>query len=368
MIEFNHIDISNIRLKERKMKKGLAFKRSVTVTLILSFVLAFGIIVGVNQEAAAKTSILAIEVTYALGDGPAAADVQLPPKTSWDLGSTTLAAAPTCTNSNYTFVKWADVEGDLYAPGETYEMEGTPSALTFTAVWEVAVTYNINLDDEDEDIAQPTPDTAYCKREYKIDKDKYTLKAEYYTFLGWSTTADAKTADYKPGESIKAEAVTAPITLYAVWQPKFYRVVYRANTDSETNDSAVSVPVDTTKYMDGNLTVTVMGNGSLASTNANYKTMTDATPARSGYTFAGWATSATATTAAYQPGATFTIDKDIELFALWSAGAAVTAADTSNTPQTGAGDQLALYITLALLSLTGIGYLCYDQRKAKVTK
>ncbi len=350
------------------MKKGLSFKRSVTLTLILSFVLTFGAIVGVNQEAAAKTGILSIDVTYALGDGPAASDVTMPDDTKWDVGSTTLAAAPTCTNSNFKFVKWEDAEGHLCEAGKPYKYyeEGTTTALTFTAVWEVAVTYNINLDDADESIATPAVGSAYCKRDYKIE-DQYTLSAEYYTFQGWSTQAGDTTAKYKPGDTIKGSEVTGPFTLYAVWDRKFYSVIYRANTDSDANDSAVSVPADTTKYMDGNLTVTVMGNSSLASTNANYKTMTDATPTRAGYTFAGWATSATATTAEYQPGTTFTISKDMELFAVWTAGAAK-AADTSNTPQTGSSDQLMLYITLALLCLTGIGYLCYDQRKAKVTK
>ncbi|HMM06303.1 MAG TPA: InlB B-repeat-containing protein [Clostridiales bacterium] len=348
------------------MKKGLSFKRSAALTLILSFVLAFGAMVGVNQEVTAKTGILGIDVTYALGDGPAASDVTMPSNTTWDLGNTTLAAAPTCTNNNFKFVKWADAEDNLYDPGDTYEVKGTPSALTFTAVWQVAVTYNINLDDADESIATPAADSAYFKKDYKIE-DKYTLTANYYTFQGWSTQADAITAEYKPGDTIKAATVTGPITLYAVWDQKFYSVIYRANTDSEANDSAVSVPVDKTKYMDDNLTVTVMGNSGLASTNANYKNMTDATPTRTGYTFAGWATSATATTAEYQPGATFAISKNMELFAVWTAGAATTAA-TSTTPQTGSSDQLMLYITLALLCLTGIGYLCYDQRKAKVTK
>ena len=348
------------------MKKRFSFKKSVTLTLILSFVLAFGAIVGVNQEVAAKVGILSIDVTYALGNGPAPSDVTMPGKTSWDIGSTTLAAAPTCTNSNYKFVKWADAEDNLYNPGDTYEVKGTPSELTFTAVWQVAVTYKVNLDDAAESITAPTADSAYCKKDYKIE-DKYTLTANYYTFQGWSTQADATTAEYKPGETIKASVVTGPITLYAVWGRKFYSVIYHANTDSDANDSAVSVPADTTKYMDDNLTVTVMGNSSLASTNANYKTMTDATPVRTGYTFAGWATSATATTAEYQPGATFTINKDMDLYAVWTAGGAKTTA-TSTTPQTGSSDQLTLYIVIALLCLAGIGYLCYDQRKAKVTK
>jgi hypothetical protein len=57
----------------------------------------------------------------------------------------------------------------------------------------------------------------------------------------------------------------------------------------------------------------------------------------------------------------------MDLYAVWTTSTSM-ADTTSTTPQTGAGDHLTLYIVLALLCLTGIGYLCYDQRKAKVTK
>lgn len=357
----------NIRLKEQKMKKRLSFRRSVTLTLIFAFVLAFGAIIGVNQGAAAKTGILSIDVTYELGTGPSASDVTMPENASWNPGSTTLAAAPTCKDSDYEFAYWEDAEGNICHPNDPYSVEGTPTKLTFTAVWQVKVTYDVNLDDNDESIATPAVDSACCKVDYKIP-DTHTLTGNYYTFLGWSTQADATTAEYKVRDTIKGSDITAPFTLYAVWSPKFYSVIYHANTDSDANDSAVSVPVDATKYMEDNLTVTVMGNSKLASTNANYKTMTDATPTRTGYTFAGWATSATATTAQYQPGATFTISKNTDLYAVWTAGGSTTTTATSTTPQTGSSDQLTLYIVLGALCLLGIAYLCYDQRKAKATK
>lgn len=351
------------------MRKSLAFKNSVMLMLVFAFVLAFGAIVMVNQGVTASTGILSINVTYAKGAGPAESDVTLAKVSdSWDLGNTTLAAAPTCTNSDFTFVGWKDPNGKLSHAGDKYTVEGTPSELTFTAVWEVKVTYNVNLSDGDENIAAPTADSAYYKKDYPIPEGN-SLTANYYTFLGWATKADATTAEYKAGDTIDADKVNGPLTLYGVWKPKFFSVIYHANTDSDTNDAAVSVPVDTTKYMDDNLTVTVMGNSKLASTNANYAKMTDATPTRSGYTFAGWASSATATTAEYQPGATFTINADKNLYAVWTTSSPTAAAsDTSTTPQTGTGDHLTLYIVLALLCLAGIGYLCYDQRKAKVTK
>lgn len=339
-------------------------KRSVTLMLACALILAFGMIIGVSQGASAKTSILSIDVTYAAGTGPASGDVTLPEDGHFTLEANTLAAAPTCKDTEYTFVGWKGPDNKIYKAGGTYTADATTTSLTFTAVWGVKVTYDVNLSDKDENITTPATDIAIYKTKYPIPETA-TLTATYYTFLGWSTLADATAAEYKVGDSVAADSVSGPFTLYAVWKANFFSVIYHANTDSDANDSAVAVPVDSTKYMDTNLTATVMGNSSLASTNANYAKMTDATPTRSGYTFGGWATSATATTAEYQPGATFTISKDMDLYAVWTAGSTST---TSTTPQTGDSDHFGLYIALALLCLLGIGYLCYDQRKAKALK
>lgn len=46
-------------------------------------------------------------------------------------------------------------------------------------------------------------------------------------------------------------------------------------------------------------------------------TLSTATPARSGYNFLGWATSSSATTASYQPGASYTGNAALALYAVW---------------------------------------------------
>ena len=51
----------------------------------------------------------------------------------------------------------------------------------------------------------------------------------------------------------------------------------------------------------------------------NALTLSSNKPTRAGCTFLGWATSATATTASYQPGAQYTSDKAITLYAVWKA-------------------------------------------------
>ena len=51
-------------------------------------------------------------------------------------------------------------------------------------------------------------------------------------------------------------------------------------------------------------------------------TLTSAKPERDGYSFAGWASAATATAAEYQPGASFYLNKSVTLYAVWKAAVA----------------------------------------------
>ncbi|MBQ7874945.1 MAG: leucine-rich repeat protein, partial [Oscillospiraceae bacterium] len=70
-------------------------------------------------------------------------------------------------------------------------------------------------------------------------------------------------------------------------------------------------------------TVTYNANGgsgtpaSQTKTEGEPLTLSKVVPVREGYIFLGWATSASATTAKYQPGDTYTADADITLYAVW---------------------------------------------------
>jgi uncharacterized repeat protein (TIGR02543 family) len=113
-----------------------------------------------------------------------------------------------------------------------------------------------------------------------------------YRFLGWSTSSSAGSAAYSPGGSITLYyAETNSITLYAVWQKRTYTVSYNANGGS-------GAPGSQTKTYGVDLT--------LSST----------IPTRSGYTFQGWALSASGG-AAYSPGDTYTDNASITLYAAW---------------------------------------------------
>ncbi len=110
-----------------------------------------------------------------------------------------------------------------------------------------------------------------------------------YTFLGWSTSSSATSATYSAGANYTANSGA---TLYAVWQetPTTFTLTYNANGGS-------GAPASQT------------GNGNI--------TLSSTRPTRSGYTFKGWATSSTATSAQYQPGATYNLTANVTLYAVW---------------------------------------------------
>lgn len=114
-----------------------------------------------------------------------------------------------------------------------------------------------------------------------------------YTFKGWGTSASATTVAYAAGASYTANAA---ITLYAIWTPNTYTVSYNANGGS-------GAPSSQTKTQDVALT------------------LSSVVPIRTGYTFKGWGTSASATTVAYAAGASYTDNAAITLYAIWELAA-----------------------------------------------
>lgn len=109
-----------------------------------------------------------------------------------------------------------------------------------------------------------------------------------YIFKGWATSSGGSVA-YAAGANYTANSGA---TLYAVWQAVTYTVAYNANGGS-------GAPSNQTKTYGVNLT--------LSSTK----------PTRTNYNFKGWGTSASSTTVAYAPGATYSDNAAITLYAVW---------------------------------------------------
>lgn len=144
------------------------------------------------------------------------------------------------------------------------------------------VTYNANGGS-----GAPSSQTKWYGTALTLSSTKPTRTG--YTFQGWATSATGSKA-YSAGGSYTANA---SVTLYAVWTAKTYTISYNANGGS-------GAPSSQTKTHGTNLT--------LSSTK----------PTRTNYTFKGWATSASATTATYSAGGTYTSNANATLYAVWS--------------------------------------------------
>lgn len=209
----------------------------------------------------------------------------------------TNATLPTATPSRtgYTFKGWGTSSSTSYAayqPGSTFY---TNANTTLYAIWS-AKTYTISYN-ANGGSGGPGSQTKTHGIKMLISRVEPTRSG--YTFLGWSTSSSATSASYQPGEWYYANANR---TFYAVWQknaPTSYTVSYDANGGS-------GAPGSQTKTQD--ITLTLSGTK----------------PTRSGYTFLGWATSSSATSATYQPGGSYTANASVTLYAVWSCNHAST--------------------------------------------
>lgn len=135
---------------------------------------------------------------------------------------------------------------------------------------------------------------------YQIDVNKGKPTRDRYKFDGWADTANATTASYFGGELITLTKDNPTKTIYAVWKPIF-ELHYNANGGTGAPDSQTYTALSAT------------------STQATF-TVPNQTPTKEGYTFKGWADSATATTAQYQPGGPIAVKHENSpktVYAVW---------------------------------------------------
>lgn len=111
-----------------------------------------------------------------------------------------------------------------------------------------------------------------------------------YTFQKWNTKSGGTGTSYSPGAKYTANAAA---TLYAQWKVNTYAVKYNANGGS-------GAPAEQVK------------------TYGIALKMSTVRPTRTDYNFLGWATSSTATTAAKQPGDSYTTNSAITFYAVWA--------------------------------------------------
>ena len=268
------------------------------------------------------------------------------------------------TRRNYSFVGWSK---DRNATSASYTAGGSytdNTDVTLYAVWQYnPETYTVRYD-ANGGTGAPASQTKTYGVPLTLSAVKPTRAG--YEFLGWATSRNATTSEYALGERYTDEA---GVTLYAVWRyiPKTYEVRYDANgggnapaSQTKTEDVtliltstiptrygytfkgwAMSSSATTATYQSGGnytanesvtlyavweintYTVSFDANGGTNAPNSQKKThgqnliLTVAIPTRTNHVFLGWATDSSAKSVAYAPGATYTAEEDVTLYAVW---------------------------------------------------
>ena len=157
------------------------------------------------------------------------------------------------------------------------------SSISIPAKTYYTITYNANSTDVTN---MPGKQTKEAGTAIKLS-GLWPLKPGH-NFKGWATSASGSPV-YQPGANYTTDA---NLNLYAIWQPVEYTVSYNANGGSgapasQTKKWGINIKLSTTK------------------------------PTRADYNFLGWGTSASSTTVAYAPGATYSTNAAITLYAIW---------------------------------------------------
>ena len=220
------------------------------------------------------------------------------------VNTTSLNAART---TGYTFKNWntaANGNGTSYAPGAIYT---TDAAATLYAQWNSSTTTAA--------VTLPTPTRTG------------------YVFKGWGTSSTATTGvtgSYTP---------TGNVTLYAVWEANKYTVTYNPNggtgaPDNQIKTHGTNLTLSSTKPTHaatsaGKYTVTF---------NANGGSVTPASldaPRTTAYKFQNWNTAADGSGTSYAPGATYTVDADVTLYAQWESNTSTNPVELPTPTRTG---------------------------------
>ena len=182
--------------------------------------------------------------------------------------------------SDYAWAKAEGVSGTYSGSSSEVKVKvSIPAKKSYT------VSYNAN--------GHGTAPSAQTKWHGETLQLRGAISATGYTFRGWNTKADGSGTSYSAGGNYTANAA---VTLYAQWQAATYTITPNANGGT-LNSGCTAL----TKTYGVNLTLWA------ASLN----------PTRTGYTFLGWSTSSTATSATYAAGATYSANAAATLYAVW---------------------------------------------------
>ena len=239
-----------------------------------------------NRSYTAKWKIENYDISYILDNNASWASGCNPTVSyNYETETVTLPTSQNIACASHTFVGWVDAAGNAITGWNAHTRVGS---LELTAQWTVnqySVTFNAN----NASAAGSMNAESFTHGEQQaLTANGFTL--EGYTFKGWSEDATSTDATYTDAASI---TVDKPMVLYAVWEVNHHNLTWDANGGNALSGDYTNGPeVDYGTQI----------------------TPPDA-PTRAGYAFAGWATTANATTA--ETVATTMPDNDLTYYAVW---------------------------------------------------
>jgi len=186
------------------------------------------------------------------------------------------------TRTGYSFSYWDGGSLGHFAPGGTYSAN---QSVTLRAAWTpntYTVSYNANGG-----TGAPGNQTKTYGTNLTLSSTRPTRTG--YTFVKWNTASNGSGTDYSPGGTYTGNAA---LTLYAIWTVNTYAVTYHSNGGS-------GAPSNQTKIYGTDLTLQT------------------GIPTRTDYAFVSWNTNASGTGVSYAPGATYTVNAAVALYAQW---------------------------------------------------
>lgn len=205
-----------------------------------------------------------------------------------------------------------------------------------------------------------------------------------YTFAGWNTNSSGTGTNYSNSQSVKNITATngGTVNLYAKWTsssvtlPTPTRTGYSFGgwygesscTNKVGNGGVKYTPTANktlyAKWTANTYTVSYNANGGSGAPSSQTKTygitltLSSTKPTKTGYSFLGWSTSSTATTATYSAGGSYTANAGATLYAVWKANTYTVSYD-ANSGSGAPSSQTKTYgvaLTLSSTKPTRTGY------------
>lgn len=253
--------------------------------------------------------------------------------------------------TGYTFVGWAKTASATSAAYSAGSIYSDDKNITLYAVWRkqtYTITYNANSGVDAPGVQKQTYGTAITvtnempSKTYtvKFDANGGTVDTQHYSFdcafAGWNTKADGTGTTVKSGASYTPNA---NVTLYAIYSnPKFenypipsregytFNGWYTAASGGTRWNATTAISADTTLYAQWEKEAYSVLYYDEEATNLPAEqekingidlTLSSQIPVKSGYIFKGWTLDLETNTIDYLPGAQYTNNQAVILYAVW---------------------------------------------------